>query len=94
MDSLIIVACRSKIRDDALYLEDLSEEVLIIYPLTVVQRETRVQCELLEIRIRIDFAVLVAAQELPDRNCAFMVNDWHIALHGRPIERGGGSLLK
>ena len=65
---------------------------LSVYTYTIIQRQTRIERESLEVRIGIyfRFTVVTVGQELFDADSALQVNYWHVGLDGWPIECGCG----
>lgn len=94
---LPVVAGAAQIADLAFDEDDLAQHLVVDVALdadAVVERQAGVQRELLEVRVGIDIdgAVPAVAENLLDARVRFEVDDGHVRLHGRPVERRRGRL--
>lgn len=78
-------------------MADLLEQVVVDAPVdanAIVERQTRVERKPLEVHVGVDVdgAVLAVGQQLLDADVGLEVDDGHVRLHGRSVQRGGGGL--
>ncbi len=78
-------------------MHNLLQQFVVNAPIdanSVIESERGIECEPLEvwIGVYVYLTVLAFCQQLFDADVAFEVDDWHIRLHGGPVQRSGSGL--
>lgn len=94
---LPVVAGTAEVGDTTLDINNLMQQLIVDIAFdteSVVESKTGVEGEALEVSLGVDIAgaVLAVLEQFLDTGSAFEVDNGHVGLHGRAVQRGGGRL--